>query len=154
MALDMYDPVQEARGLRRLVAEHADRSEAQRHLAGEVASAFAQSGLYRVAAPRDCFGSECDPRTQLAVIETIAQVDASAAWNLMIGIESFGLIAPAFGDCLPMIEDPAVILASSTAAVGKAVKVERGYVVDGQWQFVSGVHNAQNFWRHGAGVAG
>ena len=139
------DPVHTAEALRGLVAQHADTNESQRHLATEVATAFASSGLYRVAAPKDCYGGEFAPRVQLQVIETIAQVDASAAWNLMIGIESFGLIAPAFGPCMHLLEDPNLVLASSTAAVGKALRVDGGYRVSGQWQFVSGVHNAQLF---------
>ncbi len=63
----------------------------------------------------------------------------------MIGIESFSLITPGFGQCKSMVEDPSVILCSSTAAVGRADKVEGGYRVSGQWQFVSGCHNSQLF---------
>jgi indole-3-acetate monooxygenase len=71
--------------------------------------------------------------------------DGSAAWNLMIGIESFSLITPGFSDCKDLVEDPSVIMCSSTAAVGRADKVDGGYQVSGQWQFVSGCHNSQLF---------
>lgn len=144
------DPVALARSLQPLVREHADQSESQRHLAREVAEAFAQSGLYRIAAPHDSFGSEHPPLTQIETIEQIAKADGSAAWNLMIGIESFGLIAPGFGPLLYLIEESSAVIASSTAAVGRAEKVDGGYVVSGQWPFVSGCHNANLF---GATVA-
>ncbi len=131
--------------LQPLVREHADISEADRRLAAPVAAAFAGSGLYRIAAPADWFGGEADPRTQIETIEAIACADGSAAWNLMIGIETFGLIAPAFVGCRDLIADPMTVMCSSTAAVGRADKVSGGYRVSGQWQFVSGCHNAQLF---------
>ncbi len=131
--------------LQPLVREFADENEQQRHLSQELAKVFSDAGFYRLAAPKDCFGGGQPPREQLGVIEALAYADASAAWNVMIGIESFGLIAPAFENCRELIEDPDVILASSTAAVGKAVRVDGGYRVSGQWQFASGVHNAQIF---------
>ncbi len=154
----MSTPVEKAESLQALVREHADISESQRHLASEVAKAFAAEGLYRIAAPADSFGSEADPLTQVETIEAIAVADGSAAWNLMIGIESFGLIAPGFERCRDLIEDPMVVMCSSTAAVGRADEVEGGYRVSGQWQFVSGCHNSQIFgatvriWRDGVMV--
>ena len=137
-------PVAIAQSLQALVRSCADENEKQRHLAVPIAQAFAQHGLYRIAAPQP-LGAESDPLTQVATIEAIAQADGSAAWNLMIGIESFGLIAPAFKQCAHLIEDPKTVLCSSTAAVGRAQKVADGYLVSGRWQFVSGAHNAQLF---------
>ncbi|MEM7080168.1 MAG: acyl-CoA dehydrogenase family protein [Pseudomonadota bacterium] len=144
--------------LQGLVRTHAADNEAQRRLDPLVAQAFARSGLYRIAAPEDCYGSEQDPFTQIGAIEAIAYADGSAGWNLMIGIESFGLVAPGFGDSLHLIEDPTTVLCSSTAAVGRADRVEGGYRVSGRWQFVSGCHNAQIFgatvriWENGERV--
>jgi len=137
--------VDRAVALQPLVREHADASEAQRHLAAEVAQAFTAQGLYRIAATEDCFGSAQTPRTQVETIEAIAVADGSAAWNLMIGIEGFGLITPGFKDCMELVEDPSVVVCSSTAAVGRADRVEGGYRVSGRWQFVSGCHNSQLF---------
>jgi alkylation response protein AidB-like acyl-CoA dehydrogenase len=137
--------VERAEALLPLVRANADAAEAARHLPAEVARAFARAGLYRIAAPESCGGEEADPATQIRTIETISRADASAGWNLMIGIESFGLIAPGFARCAELIEDPMVVLCSSTAAVGRAEAVEGGYRVTGQWQFVSGCHNSQLF---------
>lgn len=142
---DMQTAVDRARQLQDLVRKHADESEAQRHLSAAVAHEFAAQGLYRIAAPADFYGSAQDPRTQIETIETIAYADGSAAWNLMIGIESFGLIAPGFKDCRDLIEDPMVVMCSSTAAVGRADKVDGGFRVNGRWQFVSGCNNSQLF---------
>ena len=135
-------PQRRALQLEHIVRQHADASESQRHLHPEVAHAFAESGLYRIAAPSDFFGEEADPMAQVATIETVSRFDGSAGWNLMIGIESFGLIAPAFANCRDLIADPLVVMCSSTAAVGTAEKTTDGYRVSGQWQFVSGCHNS------------
>ena len=142
---ETFDPVAIAKSLQPLVRQYADVNETQRYLAPEVAAAFAEGGLYRIAAPEDAHGTAQDPLTQVQTIAAIAEGDGASAWNLMIGIESFGLIAPSFGTISHLLDDPKVILASSTAAVGKAHKVEGGYRINGVWQFASGVHNASLF---------
>jgi len=153
-------PEARAQALLALVRDNADAAEAERHLPAAVAEAFARAGLYRIAAPADCGGEEADPATQIRTIETISRADGSAGWNLMIGIESFGLIAPGFQRCAELIADPMVVLCSSTAAVGRADAVQGGYRVSGQWQFVSGCHNSHVFGatvrlhRNGEPVAG
>ncbi len=138
-------PLETAASLETLVRTHADQGERERRLPGPVAKAFAASGLYRIGAPEDLAGLDADPVTQMDVIETVSRFDGSAGWNLMIGIETFSLLAPACTGCRALIEDPMVVLASSTAAVGRADREGDGYRVNGRWQFVSGCHNAAVF---------
>jgi alkylation response protein AidB-like acyl-CoA dehydrogenase len=145
MPRQIPDAVQRAIALQPLIRAHADEAERERRLPAVVARAMAEAGLYRLGAPKEFHGEDCDPMTQIAVIEAVSAADGSAGWNLMIGIESFGLIAPAFGTCPELIRDPRTILCSSTAAVGRAERVEGGYRVTGQWQFVSGCHNSSVF---------
>jgi alkylation response protein AidB-like acyl-CoA dehydrogenase len=141
----MESPLERARGLRDLIREHAEAGERERRLPVPVAEAFAASGLYRIAAPPELSGQDADPMTQIEVIEAVSGFDGSAGWNLMIGIETFGLLAPGCVACRHLIEDPMVVLASSTAAVGRADRDGDGYRVNGRWQFVSGCHNASVF---------
>ena len=138
-------PVQRAQALEGLIRQHADDADGNRRLSKEVAVAFAENGLYRIGAPRAYSGEESDPMAQIETIETISRFDGSAGWNLMIGVETFGLMASSFGECEYLIKDPMVVLCGSTAAVGTAEKVAGGYRVNGQWQFVSGCHNASLF---------
>ena len=129
-----------------LIRQHADDAERRRHLPRPVAEAFARNGLYRLAGTSDIHGADADAMTQIGVIEAASRADGSAGWNLMIGIETFGLIGPGFKDrCPELIEDPMTVMASSTAAVGRAQRDGDGWRVSGQWQFVSGIHNAQIF---------
>ena len=141
------DPhVAKAEALAPLIRRYADQAERERHLPRPVAEAFASAGLYRLAATADIHGADADPTTQIGVIEAASRADGSAGWNLMIGIETFGLIGPGFKDrCPELIADPMTIMASSTAAVGQAVREGGGWRVRGRWQFVSGIHNAQLF---------
>lgn len=140
------DPfVAKTEALAPLIAAHADQAERDRRLPAPVAQAFAQAGLYRVAAPRVYHGAEAPPPTQMRVIEAASRIDGSAGWNLMIGIETFGLLAPGLATCPELVADPMAIVAGSTAAVGRAERVDGGWRVNGQWQFVSGIHNANVF---------
>ena len=139
------DPVARVQALAPLIREHADANERQRHLSNEVAFELARNGLYRIAAPPRCGGEAVDPMTQIATIEAAATLDGSTAWNLMIGIESFGLIAPNFEHCAELLEDPLAILCGSTAAVGTADEIDGGFRINGRWQFVSGCHNSRVF---------
>ena len=139
------DPVARARALAPLIRKHADAAERERRLMPEVAHAMAEAGLYRIAAPRRIGGTEADPMTQIATIEAVAKADGSTGWNLMIGVESFGLIAPAFRQCADLLADPLTILCGSTAAIGTADETPNGYRVNGRWQFVSGCHNCAVF---------
>ncbi len=139
------DPVAAARQLQPLVREGADEAERERRLPARVAEAMAKAGLYRVGAPRTQGGGEYDPMTQIEVIEAIAEADGSAGWNLMIGIESFGLLALGYQHGRELFADPLTIVCGSTAAVGRAEPVEGGYRLTGEWQFASGCHNSHWF---------
>jgi len=137
--------IERASSLEDCVRAHADQNEKQTYLCAEVATELARLNLYRLAAPKKCLGADVDPCTQMAVIERISSFDGSTGWNLMIGMETFGLVSPSMETCLSLIEDPMVVMASSTAAVGRAKPVDGGWEITGQWQFASGVHNAQVF---------
>jgi len=136
---------QSALDLQALIERHADYADRERHLHREVGEAFAASGLYRLAAPAAMHGADASAVSQLAVLEAVAAIDASSGWNLMIGMETFGLIAPSMQRCSELLADPRQVMASSTAAVGRAIRDGEGYRISGRWQFVSGIHNAQLF---------
>ena len=145
-AVSAPNHIETAQSLAPLIRRHADEAERIRHLPKPVAQAFARNGLYRLAGTPDIHGADADSMTQIGVIEAASRADGSAGWNLMIGIETFGLIGPGFKDrCPELIADPMTIMASSTAAVGRAQRDGDGWRVSGQWQFVSGIHNAQIF---------
>lgn len=131
-----------------VIAEHADASDRQRHLAPEIAIAMADAGLYRVAAPRTLGGFECHPVDQVKTIEAVSELHGSSGWNLMIGIENMGILAAYYRrDVMaPLYEDPHLIIAGALNPLGKAVPADGGYIISGRWPFASGIHNASYFW--------
>jgi len=137
-------PVERAEALQTLVGEAADQAERERRLPQRVADAMAENGLYRVSV---AFGGAPghDPATQIRTIEAISRADGAAGWNLMIGIENFGLLAGGFARGRELFAEPLTTLCSSSAAVGKAERVDGGFRVSGRWPFVSGCHNSRFF---------
>jgi alkylation response protein AidB-like acyl-CoA dehydrogenase len=149
-----FDP-EELDGYRRKIEEivpliraHADEAERNARLSQEVAEAMARAGLYRVAAPRSLGGGETHPFTQIGVIEQVASADGSAGWNLMIGIETTGILGSALAHerAEAMYADPLLIIAGALNPKGTAEAMDGGYRVSGQWPFASGCHNCQYFW--------
>lgn len=136
---------QRAEAVVEIVRVYAGEAEEIRHLPQPVANAFVEQNLYRIGAPEIFGGLDASAVSQMDAIEIVSRADGAAGWNLMIGIETFALVAPSMASCGEMIRDLSVVMASSTAAVGTAEKVSNGYVVSGQWQFVSGIHNANIF---------
>ena len=133
-----------------LVESFADRADTERRLPAEVAGELKQRGLYRIAMPERCGGAGATPRVQFETIEALSRGDGSAGWNLMIGMETFGLIAPWMESCREVIAEPTLLMCSSTANVGRAEEMAEGWRISGRWKFVSGCHNAEVF---GATVA-
>ena len=142
------DPVARARALAPLIREHADEAEQERRLPKAVVDAMTAAGLYRVAAPIEVGGLETDPFTQIRVIEAVSEADGATGWNLMIGIEAVGFIGAALSTevAREVFADPALVIAGALNPLGKAIPVDGGFQVTGQWPFASGCQNAQYFW--------
>ena len=142
------DPQLRAHKLAALVRECADEADRERRLPQRVADAMARAGLHRLAAPRSVGGGECDPRTQIETIETIAAADGAAGWTLMIGIENQGFLGAVLEleEARKLYADPGLIVAGALNPLGRATRVDGGYRVTGQWPFASGCHNAGWFW--------
>jgi alkylation response protein AidB-like acyl-CoA dehydrogenase len=144
----MAEALDRVRELEPLIREHADEAERQRHLPSEVAKAMAQAGLYRIGVSRSIGGEELDPMSQIDVIEAASEIDGATGWNLMIGIEVMGLFGAALEPEVAeeIYNDPGLIAAGALNPQGRAVRVDGGYRVTGQWPFASGCHNAHWFW--------
>ena len=108
--------------------------------------ALADSGLFALKVPESLGGAEADPVTQLAVLEALTQIDASAGWCLMVATTAVGLPAGFLPD--EAIEKilaggrvpPAAVAILPT---GTATPVDGGYRLTGRWPFASGVRHAE-----------
>jgi len=135
---------------RQFVPELAGRAaeiEATRHLPQDIADRFAGAGFYRTCAPLAYGGLETHPADQLAVIETLAEADAAAAWCVMIGSTSALTLAyMPEAAARTVFSTPTTVMAGVVAPRGRAVPETQGgregYRANGRWQWGSGSRNA------------
>ena len=88
---DAADLVAAARHLGAIIRDRRDESERERRLPATVLSAMHDARLFRMYVPIEYGGLETDPITSMQVVEAVAEADAAAAWNLMIGATYGGL---------------------------------------------------------------
>ncbi len=132
-------PLVAARALGPGVRAAADRIEHGRRLPDDVVTALAEAGLFRLCVPETLGGSESDPATLVAVVETIGAADGSAGWCVAIGATS-GLLSGYLDEPVARaIYGPhAAISGGVFAPKGTATPVDGGYRVTGRWPFASG----------------
>jgi indole-3-acetate monooxygenase len=140
--------VESARALQPLVRERAAGAEAAGSADVEVVRALANAGLFSICAPLAFGGAEADPLTTIDAIEAVSEADGSAGWVLMIGVESTGIGASHFhpDTAARIFANPAVLICGALNPVGRAVKVDGGFVATGRWPFASGSQHADWFW--------
>lgn len=118
--------------------------EERRRLPAEIVSQFAQAGFFHMLVPREYGGLEVHPKTLIEVIKLIASGDGSAGWNVMIGATT-GLLSASLPENFAREiygSGPGSLTVGVTAPLGKADKVDGGYLVTGRWPFASGCQNA------------
>jgi alkylation response protein AidB-like acyl-CoA dehydrogenase len=132
-----------ARGFTSELIERAAEIEEARRLPKDLSDRFAASGFYRMCAPSVYGGLELPPAETMESIEILARADAASAWCVFIGGTSSSVLA-----LLPeasareVFAKPETLLSGVFAPRGKAIVVDGGFRVDGQWQWGSGTQNA------------
>jgi indole-3-acetate monooxygenase len=114
----------------------------KRRMTTEIASALADSGVFRMLVPKASGGLECDPREIIQNIEAFAKIDASVAWCVMIGATSALYSAYLPSDLARSIYGTnSNITGGVFAPMGTAVLDGDHYVVNGHWRWASGSQN-------------
>jgi indole-3-acetate monooxygenase len=115
-----------------------------RRLPTSLVRAMADAGLFRLWIPRSLGGEEADPMALVRAVEEVSRIDGATGWCLAIGGE-YGV----FGGYLPVEAarqiygtDPHVFTSGALRAFGKAVVVDGGYRVSGQWPLGSGCQHS------------
>jgi indole-3-acetate monooxygenase len=119
-------------------------AEQQRQIPPSLAEAISKAGLYQMFLPRSVGGPEASPLVAFHAIEELSKADGSVGWCVMIAtdISLFtGWLKPSVAR--EMCGRPACLRAAgSLRPLGRAYPVDGGYRVKGQWNFASGIHNA------------
>ncbi|MCC6434598.1 MAG: acyl-CoA dehydrogenase family protein [Acidimicrobiales bacterium] len=134
-------PAERAGEFATLIAAHVEETQRTRRPAQAVMRALADAGLLRVLAPRAYGGEEASGLAFMELVERIARVDGSAGWAAMTLNEEIEISAgylPAETMRRVCTSSPAIIVAGSGAALGRARRVEGGWRLSGRWPFVTG----------------
>lgn len=129
-----------------MVLQGVPESEATYRLPDATFAALYEAGLFWLKLPEVLGGAEADPLIQIEVIAALAEVDASAAWSVMIGSQSTGLPAAWLPDeALETVfgPGPTPVAAGSLMPSGTAERVSGGYRVNGRWPYASGIRHCE-----------
>ncbi len=126
-----------------IVASRAD-AERLRHIPAGLAEKLAAAGLYQMYLPRSLGGAELPPATVFEVVEEVSKADGSVGWCVMNANAPAlftGWLSPTAARRM-VGAPPDLRAAGSLRPQGRAWPVDGGYRVKGQWNFASGLHNA------------
>ena len=129
-----------------LIAQHRESSDRDRHISQSVYDKLADAGLFRLWLPKSLGGPELSPVEFLTVVEAAAALDGSVGWIVGNGggMSRAGGYLPEAAARKVFADSPAFV-ASSTAAVGKALPDNGGFRTSGKWFFASGAYHATWF---------
>jgi alkylation response protein AidB-like acyl-CoA dehydrogenase len=100
---------------------------------------LARLGLFRLFLPAALGGPELSALEFMEVVESASALDGTVGWLVGNGggMGRAGAYLPT-ASAREIFDDPLAFVVSSTAAVGRAVRVPGGYTVTGRWPFGSG----------------
>ncbi len=143
------DPVARARDLGSVIAAAADEIERTQTIPEPALTRIHDARMARMLLPRACGGDEIEPWVYMAAIAEIARHDGSVGWNLFVA-NSAALIAPFIPlETARLIwSDPRASIAWGPPNQYRAMAVEGGYRVSGEWHFASGCRQANWMGAH------
>ena len=142
-ALKGVDWVARATELAPLIEEDAAAGERAGQVTDRVMAALHANQMFRMALPAVYGGGAATPLEMSKVAEIVAAADASTAWCLgqALGCTfASGYIDPEAA--IEIYGAPDAVLAWGPPGKAKAVKVEGGWRVTGEWRFASGSRHA------------
>lgn len=138
------DLVGRAAALAPLLDKHAQWSDENRRLHDDVLAALADGGFFRLRKPARYGGREISARTLVAVGAALGRGDGAAGWVTSIyTIPAW--MAGVFPDHVQdeVFADPDVRICGTLSPSGRAEPVDGGFLLTGQWGFISGALHAQ-----------
>ncbi|MBL0115318.1 MAG: acyl-CoA dehydrogenase family protein [Sphingomonadales bacterium] len=132
--------------IRPLLAKECVNFDSQRRLSDDAFLALSEAGFFRLLLPTELGGCGLSALDFMTVVEHAAALDGTIGWLVGNGggMSRVGGYLP-LGAAQAVFGKPSAFVASSTAAIGKAVPVEGGYRITGRWFFASGAPHATTF---------
>lgn len=137
-------------GITDLLKTNGEKNEELGHLSDESFQALKDVGAFKIGIPEELGGYELKPSQTIAVLEKVSQADPASGWVLMVlqmisGTTAAYLPEEARRELFPDDGEHALVAGQGTR-FGKAVRVDGGYMVTGNWFFGSGMPHAN--WIH------
>jgi len=135
------DVLANVQGLHDLVSSHGEQNDREGRIAEPVIDALFESGAMRIFSPKEMGGTEVTPRQAMDVYRLLSYSDPSTGWVTMAINMVTGLAGAFFprDTAEELFKTPRLAIAGQGTRSGKAVPVDGGYRVTGQWQFASGI---------------
>lgn len=135
--------------LRPLILEGGDRAQQLRRLPDDLVNRLIDEGFFRFTLPPELGGEDATATDTIEILEAIAAIDASTAWNVMLGSEINAMAAGGMDKALAKeiyVDNPRVVMCGGGGPGTVPSRAERqsdgGFKVWGQSTFISGCHNA------------
>jgi indole-3-acetate monooxygenase len=142
--MESHPIITTAHELQPFIRQHLVEGEQRARLTQEVVTAVGKAGFFRLFAPREVGGLEVPPLVAYTVLEVMSAADPAVGWYM--GNSMAACLAAAF---LPeraraeLFAEPDRNFGLSGAQGGRAVPVDGGDRVSGQWPAVTGCEDAQ-----------
>lgn len=126
-------------GLAAAVTVHRSDFDSNARLPDDLFEELARSGLFRLLLPSSLGGPGLSALEFMDVVEAASALDGTVGWLAGNGggMARVGAFLPE-DSAREIFDDPMAFVVSSTAALGRAVRVPGGYSVTGRWPFGSG----------------
>jgi 3-hydroxy-9,10-secoandrosta-1,3,5(10)-triene-9,17-dione monooxygenase len=144
-ALSAGDVLDAVREILPALRERAQETEDARRIPDENVKALQAAGFFRLLQPRRHDGIEASPVDFYRGVRLVSSACGSTGWvSSVLGVHPWQLAL--YDDRAQQEvwgEDPATLISSSYAPMGRASAVEGGYTFSGRWSFSSGCDHAQ-----------
>jgi 3-hydroxy-9,10-secoandrosta-1,3,5(10)-triene-9,17-dione monooxygenase len=143
--LSPSDLVARAMGLRDVLREQQDESDARGTYSEELHQTFLKAGFYRITQPRLFGGYEFDLITFYRVMLEISRGHPAVGWGLALAASHAFEVAshwPEQGQCELFGSDGHFIAPHRAPPLGTLTPVAGGYRVNGTWDYCSGIPHA------------
>jgi alkylation response protein AidB-like acyl-CoA dehydrogenase len=142
-------PLERVALLADVIREGGDEAQRIRRVPDATVDALIDAGLFRFTIPRELGGEDATVGETIEVLEAMAAIDASVAWNVMLGSEVNAMAAGGMDKTLAKevyLDNPRVVMCGGGgpgSTISKAVyQSDGGVKVWGRSTFISGCHNS------------
>ena len=128
-----------------LIESEADEGEELTHITDKVANTFKEEGIYKMLLPSELGGAQLPWSEAMEVTERIAYHDGATGWCAMVGNVAAGDVGAFLGEegVKETYEKiPNLLVGGQGVPNGKAKRVDGGYIINGDWNYGSGIYHA------------